>query len=632
MYLQNGNETNIKKTIKWVILLFCFIIIFALSGCATVVDSTRSVKEGVMDLSDWDFDQDSCIRLDGHWEFYWNRFIDPSQMLLSPDTYISVPGAWNDTSIDGQPIPGIGLASYRGMVKSSLSPGTQLGLRLFSFSSAYQIYINDKLVGQNGVPAKTADKENGEYHPQTVYFDVPDKDFTITIHVSNHTYARGGFWYSAFLGSSTQMAAMQDGIMQREAFLLGALVIVMLFFFALYLMRRELCYLLVFSCFCFVLLIAVNMVGQLTILRFIPLSFDTMVLFWYSSDAWLFFFLTLFIHMLFESKLSRVLIWISLSATFLRQMIYLFTPVYFYSKYVSVPSSIFNAFFVLGVILVIIRGIKNKREGGWLNLCGIVVAAITYAHDDMFWMNMINPTYGELHHFGLLFFLLMQMIVQAQRIRRYFNEMMAAELAFRQAQIKPHFLYNTLNTIVAVSHYDPTKVRELLVTFSSYLRRSFDFSPRNMVMLEKEIELAMSYADIEKARFEERLTIQFDIEANKSVSVPVLMLQPVIENAIHHGLLPKYGAGKVSVSIKENDKKLEFSVNDDGIGMDEQEVKTILSGIQNNGIALLNIHKRLERLYGKGLFITSSKGAGTHVSWCIPLSGKGKKDDKSHSD
>jgi hypothetical protein len=362
------------------------------------------------------------------------------------------------------------------------------------------------------------------------------------------------------------------------------------------------------------------------------MSFDTVFLIWYSSDAWLFFFLPLFIHMLFKSKLSRTLFWFSLSAASLRQLIYLFTPAFFYSKYIATPSSILNVIIVVGSVLAIIIGIKNKREGGWLNLCGIVVAAITYIHDDMFWMNIINPAYGELYHFGLLFFLFMQMIVQAQRIRRYFNDMMAAELAFRQAQIKPHFLYNTLNTIVAVSHYDPTKVRELLVTFSSYLRRSFDFSPGHKVTLEKELELAKSYVDIEKARFEDRLTVRFDISANTSANVPVLMLQPVIENAIHHGLLPKSGAGNIFVSIKEDNKRLMFSVNDDGIGMEEQEIKAVLSGVQQNGVALVNIHKRLQRLYGKGLSITSKTGAGTYVNWCIPLSGGEKSIDKSHSD
>ncbi len=592
----------------------------------------QTVAEGAIDLSGWDFDRDGSVRLDGSWEFYWNRFIDPSEVSLSPDACVRVPSVWNGTIVDGQPIPGIGFASYRATVKTSLSPGTQLGLRLFTFSSAYQIYIDNELIAQNGVPAETADDEQGEYRPQTVYFDIPDKDFTITIYVSNHTYARGGFWYSAFLGGSKQMAAMQDGIMQREAFLCGALVIVMLFFFALYLMRRELRYLLVFSCFCVVILIAANMVGQLTLLRFIPMSFDTMALIWYSSDAWLFFFLPLFIHMLFKSKLSRVLFWFSLSVASLRQLIYLITPVYFYSEYTATPSSILNIIIVLGTVLAISIGIKNKREGGWLNLCGIVVAAATYVHDDLFWMNIINPAYGELYHFGLLFFLLMQMIVQAQRIRRYFNEMMAAELAFRQAQIKPHFVYNTLNTIVAASHYDSTKVRELLVAFSSYLRRSFDFTPGHMVTLEKEMELAKSYVDIEKARFEDRLIIHFDINANTSASVPVLMLQPVIENAIHHGLLPKSGPGHLFVSIKEDDRQIRFSVSDDGIGMEEREVRAILAGAQQKGVALLNIHKRLQRLYGKGLTITSANGEGTSVSWCIPLPGKGKKIDESHTD
>lgn len=626
-YLLKKYHGKVNTAKRFFVLLCCFL--FLLSGCNAVENVAPIAKNGFIDLSDMDFDEITTHRLDGMWAFYWNKFIEPSEYsAVTPDAYSKVPGIWNETNVGGTDLPGTGFGTYQLHVKSALIEGTQLGLRLFTFSSAYRLYINDKLIAQNGMPGKTAQEEAAEYRPQTVYFEAPDQHFTITVHVSNHVYARGGFWYSAFFGKAEQMAAMQDSIMQREAFLFGALAIVGLFFFVLYLMRTELHYLLVFSCLCIVMLVAISMVGQLTIFHFLPMSFDKLVLVWYSSDAWLFFFVYLFIHMLYKSKLSHTLLWIFLSVKLIQQLIYLFTPVLFYTQHLAIPASIINIIIVAGTIMIIILGIRNKQEGAWLNLCGIVVAAASYVHDDMFWMNMINPHYGELHHFGLFFFLFMQMVVQAKRIRRYFHETMAAELAFCQAQIKPHFLYNSLNTIISTSYFDAEKARVLLIDFAAYLRRSFDFKTQNhMVSLEHEIEFSKAYIRIEQARFEERIRLRYDIEASMTAQVPMLVLQPIIENAIRHGLLPLNSGGEIHVSIKQNSSEIIFCVADNGSGMDEDVIAAVLLGKHAGGIALFNIHKRLKRTYGKGLSIIAAKGQGTRVSWCIPLKIGGKRND-----
>lgn len=598
-------------------LLIIILLLLCLMGCHSIHSDTEMVVDGAVELTDVDLDK-GIVRLDGTWAFYWSRFIDPG-MPVKPDEYIEVPQIWNGKTIGGEPIDGMGYATYRALVKTSLPAGTQLGIRLFTFSSAYKLYIDDNLTAQNGVPAQTKQEEIGEYRPQVVYFEVPGEEFVITIHVSNFSYARGGFWYSAFLGKAQSIAALHDSAMQREAFLFGAIVLALLFHTFKFIIFRKQGYLIQFALFCIALLLGASLVGQVSLLRIFPVNFDTLVLLWYSSDLWIFFLLFLFIHTLYKSKLSSILMRIFLAITLIQQMVYLFTPVVFYTKYLADFASITNMLIITGAISSIIIGIRRKLVGGWLTLCGLIVAAISYVHDDLFWMNVINPNYGEVHHFGIIFFLLTQMAVQARIMYRENEDRLTAEFALRQAQIKPHFLYNALNTVISVSYDDVKKSRELLLRFANYLRFQFDFDNKGqMVSLENEIELSKMYIDIEQARFGDRLNVCFDIDVNTNINVPMLILQPIIENAINHGVLHKQEGGNICVTIKTYPAYCSFCVYDDGIGMDDNKIELIISG-KCKGLALYNIHSRLKKLYGKGLSISGSKGCGLMVCWNIPL-------------
>jgi sensor histidine kinase YesM len=194
------------------------------------------------------------------------------------------------------------------------------------------------------------------------------------------------------------------------------------------------------------------------------------------------------------------------------------------------------------------------------------------------------------------------------------------EMAFLQAQIKPHFLYNALNTFVSISRYDMDKARDLIIEFGNYLRRSFDFRDlTQLVPLKNELELVRAYIQIEKARFEERLEVIFDVPEDLEVSIPMLILQPIIENAIIHGILPNPEGGNVYISIRKEEKALHVMVKDDGAGMDEGRLEDVLADDRNTGIGLYNIEKRLRRLYGRGLEIKSKPGGGTEVNLCIPM-------------
>ncbi len=199
------------------------------------------------------------------------------------------------------------------------------------------------------------------------------------------------------------------------------------------------------------------------------------------------------------------------------------------------------------------------------------------------------------------------------------DKAMAAETAFMQAQIKPHFLFNTLNAISSLCDSDPGRAQQLIDEFSNYLRQSFDFkSLETHVPIEKELNLVDSYVEIERARFGDKLQVEFDVDRTIKTKIPLLSIQPLVENAVSHGLRKKGGGGTVVISVKEAPQGVCVSVEDDGKGIPPEELETLLTPGAGRGIGLWNIDKRLKKLSGKGLTIESAPGKGTKVSYIIP--------------
>jgi signal transduction histidine kinase len=209
------------------------------------------------------------------------------------------------------------------------------------------------------------------------------------------------------------------------------------------------------------------------------------------------------------------------------------------------------------------------------------------------------------------------------------DELIRSEMDFLRAQIKPHFLYNALNTIVGICPRDPKKAGFLLTELSHFLRGSFDFPNKEKVVpVHKELELVHSYVFIEKARFEQRLQVIYDIDQQVNIMLPPLSIQPLVENAIRHGVTKQIGGGTVRIRIQSEDEYISISVEDDGVGIPSEQLETLLEeSYVRRGVGLRNIHQRLRRMYGYGLEVRSSVGEGTTVSMKIPNERGGSLDE-----
>lgn len=194
------------------------------------------------------------------------------------------------------------------------------------------------------------------------------------------------------------------------------------------------------------------------------------------------------------------------------------------------------------------------------------------------------------------------------------------EIMFLQAQIKPHFLYNTLNVIASLCRIDPEQARMLILDLSQYLHHTFSYKQDDhQSSLESELNYVKAYVNIEQARFKDKINVIYDIKDVKKAIIPAMSIQPLVENAIRHGIRKGVGSGTVILRILEDDKKLRIEVEDDGIGLTSEKVELINRRVPiSRGIGLSNINRRLNMLYGTSLKVESTLGKGTRFSFNIP--------------
>ncbi|PSR25135.1 MAG: sensor histidine kinase [Sulfobacillus thermosulfidooxidans] len=220
---------------------------------------------------------------------------------------------------------------------------------------------------------------------------------------------------------------------------------------------------------------------------------------------------------------------------------------------------------------------------------------------------------------------LLSILLEVAEVDRQRSLAAAARLEALQAQIRPHFLFNVLNTIISFSRTDPDKARDLLIQLASFFRRSLSHKG-STVLLKDEIDYVQTYLNLEKARYGDKLRYRLRIQPESlQRSVPVLIIQPLVENAVIHGIAEKEGSGMVSVSIRNHGSDTIIYISDNGRGIAKSKQREIfqMGQGQGMGLGLSNVSERLVGLYGSKyrLRLRSSENKGTTVRLVIPATG-----------
>ncbi len=276
---------------------------------------------------------------------------------------------------------------------------------------------------------------------------------------------------------------------------------------------------------------------------------------------------------------------------------------------------------------------------GWLRaVCAHALAAITFSIVHLagmigvralLWPGRLFPSYGSWTSFvqriyltnldwalmtysaivGVSYALGYYRESQARAIRAAHLEARLAEARLKtlEAELHPHFLFNTLHAISTLVHTQPETADRMISRLSDLLRITFSRSGAACVSLHEELEFLQKYLEIEQTRFQDRLTVHYDIDPDTlDAEVPRLILQPLVENAIKHGVAPRSGPGTVSIASRRDGVELHLTVRDNGVGL-SRGARAKLHG----GVGLSNTRDRLECLYGTAHaleFIEASQG------------------------
>lgn len=637
------------KKFRWFYLM--------LSLCAVVfvglyyqkhMEVESPAEAGVLDLKYTSLERKGYVELNGAWAFYSGELLSPEEIPKKPPAYTFVPGPWT-TDTEGIGYPEKGMATYQLKLKN-VPGGGLFALKKASIWNASRLYVNGELVMEDGKVSETLEKSVPGNQPKLVFLSIPEGDAELVLQVSNHEFIHGGIARPMLFGYQDAMLNQHENQLLFEFSKIAVSLLVGILYMILYLSsgyyRKEepaVVYLSLSSIF-FGLM--GSMFGERILGIVFPLlSLDGLYRVGHAFAAVTALMMLQLIHRLYPQFLMRFMKNI-LSLIFGMMLLFVVglpLHVYLYSLY------FYMYFIVVVFVLLWIRSLrwlmKNQKTGEDLTEQVFFTSAIFFAL--LFWLDELIYSIGKintmrlsfiamaLYSFTMAALLLYRYTLYYKRSKHLSEELLKTldaltksttraeekEMSFLQAQIKPHFLFNTLNVISSQILSNPEKAHELVSTLGEYLHAKFDFeNNQHWIHLEEELTLVRSYLEIEQSRFEERLSVQWDIEQGANFLIPPFTLQPLVENAIRHGVMQRMEGGTVSIRVRKRSQVYRLEVADDGVGMPEEKISFVLEEKgKGRGVGLRNVHRRLKTLYGHGLHIESGLDEGTVVYFEIPF-------------
>lgn len=623
-----------KRVVGWLLIVCMGIamlyMLFANQEKRLVNENARN---GILDLTNLPTSI-KILPLSGEWKFIPNEFVDPTKFYQDAPNQ-DVPKEWNAD---------VQYGSYQILIILP-SQFSEVGFRIRNIWSAHTIYVNgDKIseVGHVGTSKEEMVPKNPAYE---VSVKPKSQKLLVTIHVSNFYNARGGIIFPIDFGDALVINKDSQNDLSMERIGIFLFLLFSTFHLTIFLLRKKEVAFFYSGLFLFCSAVYLMTRGETRLLlrKFPNLSFD---FYFRLQDSVTFFAVILFLLYI-----------LAIMPTFMKkkQLVFLFSPLVIYGIVIvllparSLSNLQYVFFFYSDILLlgIFIRLIVMIYKKSWLIaknemviLCFMLLFLFMFASsgsfDQLFFSgrNVFNRLGFLGYVISMNVFLSIRLInrtdeaeIAAEQTKRAMKKATENEISFLQTQIKPHFLYNALSNIIAFCYTDGERAAHLLSMLSSYLRYLFKFGKEgHSTLLQQELDIIEAYVELEKARFGERFSYSYKIEDSidsRHIEIPSLLIQPLVENAIRHGLFEKNGIGHVQLFISKKDQYLYIQVVDDGIGMSENQRKELLEGrMIRSGIGFTNVLRRVRQILKGDLSVLSIEGEGTTIKLTIPIKEK----------
>jgi len=606
------NNIYAKLIVLLAIGSLCLSALF-LCGSARV---NLNAKNGFIDLSNIDFSKIN-VALDGEWEFYKDVY---AKDFSEEKTYISVPNSWDSKKNKHLGMDAFGKGTYRVHIKVP-KPGTYM-LNIGFVSSCYEAYANGECILKAGRLPTDTQKEKSLWKAGNAVFTTDTRDVDIVFFVANYVTSPGGIYTPVTFGEYDKMFKDTAYDIVRSAIFIGIFI-----GFGLYLMLlynpgkdKNYLYLGIICISCCLLDAVLDSYIMYFIFDGVPYVIFQRLQYVVSYTALIAF------GALFRNRfLIRKLKFFYYSVQVLNILALIWSIVPFYSsKEIAFTSYILLGYNLLYEFTVFTISAIRKEKYSVLCLFSLIVIVATVV-TDIIGVRFTLCTFSKAGIFvvGIIFFLITQMyILSRENIEMYEQSCKVKEMenAFLQAQIAPHFFFNTMNNIYCLMDEDVERAKGLVMDFCSFLRakHKFDYRKNITYTLWEEIELIDSYIKIENERYHSNIELVTDIDDKlKKIQIPQLLLQPLVENSIKHGFDNKKLL--IQISCKKVYDLYVIEVVDDGKGMGKEYSKMILDEHNKfRGIGLSNVNYRVNKYFHTSLELESGIGTGTKIIIKIP--------------
>ena len=405
----------------YMFVMVSFLVIFTCRN-DSINENPPRVMKGVLDLNNWDLKENGPIDLNGEWEFYWNEHLTPNDFSESNSPaktdFFNVPGSWNGYLIEGKPLSGDGYATYRIKVLMN-DPKGRLAFNLLNIGTAYTAYVNGEKISFAGIAGKTLETTVPSFSQEVSDFISKKDTIEIVLQISNFHHRLGGPWEVIQLGTENQIRKIRERSLAFDLFLCGSILIIGLYHFCLYFLRKDDRSVLYFGISCFLIVLRLLSTGDRYLLQLFPFidwefTFKIEYLSFYLAVP----FFGLFLHSLFKQEFSLWMLRIIQVLGILFSCIVLLTPARFYSNTVQLYQIITIIGCIYGIYVLVLSSVRN-REGAFLFFLGFIVLVFTVVNDILY-SRMITQT-GYFIPLGLLIFIFFQSFLLSRRFSMAFN-------------------------------------------------------------------------------------------------------------------------------------------------------------------------------------------------------------------